>query len=305
MENAPTRCAWMARAIPKSSSLTRSLPSSSWDRNTFAGLRSRWRTPSACACSSAWATCVTIFDIVASGTRWSRTSTASSVSPFEELHDEVGEPVLLAVIGHADDVAGLAREARGDLGLELEARRRRRCALELVALRGLRQELERQLFPERPVVRRPHLAHGTRGRGGARARTSRLRHDRRRSPCRPLMVAPAGGFRATLRRWRWVRVHDARSGRDVRPLGRTTPRPSPPSSARRCGALDSPAGGRRRELAEAAGFSSNYIARLERGELGPSFFVASQLCSTLGIAVGSLTQPATTPAKTTRRRIAG
>src|SRR5580704_8414752 len=59
------------------------------------------------------------------------------------------------------------------------------------------------------------------------------------------------------------------------------------------------------QLAEAAGFSANYIARLERGELGPSFFVANQLCSTLGIAVSTLTHAATSPAKTTRRRIAG
>jgi len=58
------------------------------------------------------------------------------------------------------------------------------------------------------------------------------------------------------------------------------------------------------QLAEAAGFSSNYIARLERGELGPSFFVANQLCSTLGIPVSTLTH-ATPPARTTRRRIAG
>jgi transcriptional regulator with XRE-family HTH domain len=58
-------------------------------------------------------------------------------------------------------------------------------------------------------------------------------------------------------------------------------------------------------LAEVAGFSPNYIARLERGELGPSLFVASQLCEALGIDVAALTQPATTPARTTRRRIAG
>jgi HTH-type transcriptional regulator / antitoxin HipB len=58
------------------------------------------------------------------------------------------------------------------------------------------------------------------------------------------------------------------------------------------------------QLAEAAGFSSNYIARLERGELGPSLFVANQLCNTLGVDVGAITQAAPAP-KTTRRRIAG
>jgi transcriptional regulator with XRE-family HTH domain len=61
------------------------------------------------------------------------------------------------------------------------------------------------------------------------------------------------------------------------------------------------------QLAEFAGFSPNYIARLERGELGPSLFVASQLCEALGIDVGSLVHPhpGTAPPRTTRRRIVG
>jgi ribosome-binding protein aMBF1 (putative translation factor) len=36
-------------------------------------------------------------------------------------------------------------------------------------------------------------------------------------------------------------------------------------------------------LAEQAGLSPNYIARLERGELGPSLFVANRICTALGI----------------------
>jgi transcriptional regulator with XRE-family HTH domain len=56
------------------------------------------------------------------------------------------------------------------------------------------------------------------------------------------------------------------------------------------------------QLAESAGLSPNYIARLERGELGPSFFVAHQLSRTLGVPVGDLCE---TPQRTTRRRIAG
>ncbi len=35
------------------------------------------------------------------------------------------------------------------------------------------------------------------------------------------------------------------------------------------------------QLAEAAGLSSNYVARLERGELSASLFVAHQLCLAL------------------------
>jgi transcriptional regulator with XRE-family HTH domain len=55
------------------------------------------------------------------------------------------------------------------------------------------------------------------------------------------------------------------------------------------------------QLAEASGLSPNYVARMERGELGPSLFVAHQLARTLGITVDDLLQ---TPQRTTRRRIA-
>jgi transcriptional regulator with XRE-family HTH domain len=47
------------------------------------------------------------------------------------------------------------------------------------------------------------------------------------------------------------------------------------------------------ELADAAELSPNYVARLERGELAPSLFVARQLCDTLAIDLESLF---TTPA---------
>jgi transcriptional regulator with XRE-family HTH domain len=59
------------------------------------------------------------------------------------------------------------------------------------------------------------------------------------------------------------------------------------------------------QLAAAAGFSANYIARLERGELGPSLFVASQLCDALGVEVGFLLRPPPAAARNTRRRVAG
>jgi transcriptional regulator with XRE-family HTH domain len=56
------------------------------------------------------------------------------------------------------------------------------------------------------------------------------------------------------------------------------------------------------QLAEAAGLSPNYVARLERGELGASLFVAYQLSRTLGISVRDLFE---TQVRSTRRRIAG
>lgn len=58
-------------------------------------------------------------------------------------------------------------------------------------------------------------------------------------------------------------------------------------------------------LAEQAGLSPNYVARLERGELGPSLFVATRLCEALGIEVDALVAPLAQAArKTSKRRAA-
>jgi transcriptional regulator with XRE-family HTH domain len=51
-------------------------------------------------------------------------------------------------------------------------------------------------------------------------------------------------------------------------------------------------------LAEQAGLSPNYVARLERGELGPSLFVASRICEALTIEIDSLVA---TPSGTQQR----
>lgn len=61
-------------------------------------------------------------------------------------------------------------------------------------------------------------------------------------------------------------------------------------------------------LAEQAGLSPNYVARLERGELGPSLFVASRLCDALGMEIDLLVVPHGQARKTTgtkRRVLAG
>jgi ribosome-binding protein aMBF1 (putative translation factor) len=59
-------------------------------------------------------------------------------------------------------------------------------------------------------------------------------------------------------------------------------------------------------LAEQAGLSPNYIARLERGELGPSLFVANRICEALEIEleilVGPMAPSGSGTRKTTKRR---
>ena len=61
-------------------------------------------------------------------------------------------------------------------------------------------------------------------------------------------------------------------------------------------------------LADQARLSPNYIARLERGELGPSLFVANRICEALSIPLEDLVGPPSGGAgrKTTaKRRAAG
>jgi putative transcriptional regulator len=59
-------------------------------------------------------------------------------------------------------------------------------------------------------------------------------------------------------------------------------------------------------LADQAKLSPNYIARLERGELGPSLFVANRICEALGIPLEDLVGPPGGGKKTTtKRRAAG
>lgn len=60
-------------------------------------------------------------------------------------------------------------------------------------------------------------------------------------------------------------------------------------------------------LADQARLSPNYIARLERGELGPSLFVANRICEALAIPIEDLVGPPTgttggTIKKTTAKR---
>lgn len=55
-------------------------------------------------------------------------------------------------------------------------------------------------------------------------------------------------------------------------------------------------------LAEEAGLSPNYIARLERGELGPSLFVARHICEALGMPLDGLVGPGAAGTRRTAKR---
>lgn len=58
-------------------------------------------------------------------------------------------------------------------------------------------------------------------------------------------------------------------------------------------------------LAEQAGISPNYVARLERGELGPSLFVARSICEALGISVDALVRDPEAPSSASANRVSG
>lgn len=57
------------------------------------------------------------------------------------------------------------------------------------------------------------------------------------------------------------------------------------------------------ELAEAAELSSNYVARLERGELGASLFVASRIAEALDLSLDRLVGAPPQSTRTGKRRI--
>ncbi len=56
------------------------------------------------------------------------------------------------------------------------------------------------------------------------------------------------------------------------------------------------------DLATAAGLSTNYVARLERGELGASLFVASRIAEALDTTLDRLASSRPAQQRTTTRR---
>jgi len=103
--------------------------------NTFAGFRSRWK--------------------MRERQRAAALDALLERLALEQLHHEVCEAVLLAVIADRDDVAGTARELRRDLRLELEAAG---GVVVVHVVTGLDQ-LDRELAAQGVVRGEPDLAH--------------------------------------------------------------------------------------------------------------------------------------------------
>ena len=83
VSGSPSPCAWVILAMPKSRIFTVSgaRGSASLTSITLAGLRSRWTTPSPCACSRARRICPAIWQARAGSRRRSRASTSESGWP--------------------------------------------------------------------------------------------------------------------------------------------------------------------------------------------------------------------------------
>jgi UDP-N-acetylglucosamine 1-carboxyvinyltransferase len=57
------------------------------------------------------------------------------------------------------------------------------------------------------------------------------------------------------------------------------------------------------DLAHAAGLSSNYVARLERGEIGVSLYVATCIAEAVGLSVADLARAPIPPRSPTKRGV--
>ena len=224
---------------------------------------------------------------------------------FEKLHHEVGEPVLLAVVGHAHDVARLAREARSDLRLEEEPRRGGGVLLRDVPCHAA-EELECDVLPQRAMVSHPHFAHRPAPEEAYELEFST--NDVADVDCRAHqthMLAAAAEESRYIAIIMKDRASSTRVGSFHAPRAAEDPHSFAVAVGERVRHARQARGWTQVQLAEAAGLSPNYVARLERGELGPSFFVANQLCDSLQIDVNELLHGAVPPARTTRRRLIG
>ena len=162
--------------MPKSSTLIESWPSARWMQKRFAGLRSRWTIPSACASAMRLARLEDEVDRLLDGHRAPRLEPRREVAPLEVLHDHVRRAVLeLPHVGHARDVLALDLDRRARLAEE---------ARDGLALRSAcgQEELERDPLVELEVVRRDDDPHPARRR--ARARRGTCPRARRRASAR-------------------------------------------------------------------------------------------------------------------------
>ena len=138
---------WFDLAMPKSASSSRPPPPSI----TLAGFTSRWRTPAACAASSAEASW-RIHSIACAGVTSPRFETLGERAVLEKRHHQVGLALGVAEVVDGEHVLVLERRHRARLGQEalVEAR---------FAGEVGQDDLDRDATAERLVARLPHLGH--------------------------------------------------------------------------------------------------------------------------------------------------
>ena len=184
-----------------------------------------------------------------------------------------------------------ARERRRDLRLVLETSQRCFNALVRVARWRRHHQLNGERLVERLVASGPHLPHGARPEQADEhvlVADDLADVDFHGSLCYLTGVSSQTGRRLKTEGWATDDSNDFASG-----------------VGERIRVARQHKGWTQVELAEAAGLSSNYVARLERGELGASLFVAMRIAEALGITLDGLATAHPTPAKTTTKRRAG
>ena len=140
-------------AMPKSSTLTKSLLPSRRMRNTFSGLRSRWRMPALCAAISAWQISRQMRIARSTGSDPASLNQVRQIGAVEILHHEINRAVDGgAGVEHVDDVR--VADARCRPCLRAEARHH----LALAGVGGV-QDLDRHAAADLDVLGLEHLAH--------------------------------------------------------------------------------------------------------------------------------------------------
>ena len=188
---------------------------------TFAGLRSRWRTPRSCAAASPAQICRAISSALVPGQAADAAEQGSEVLAVHVLH---GEEVLAVHLAHVVDAAHVrVRHLPGQPRLREQARE-----LRGVGGHGRRQELQGHDLAELEVVGAVHLAHASLADQGHDAVPVR-HHDAGREPVGVAVARAQHGRGHRRTTGRELRAH-GRQNCGAKPVG-SQPRMNPGSAA--------------------------------------------------------------------------